>query len=117
MQFIKDETLFDSEDLKEIVMTINDFNGDCNDLMVYPNEEEFFNKHYKEHPFKLIEEMYYGDYNYMDDYVRFNDSDELESLNELDYEKELYAWADDILETYKRLVEEEGMNDSLRILE
>lgn len=47
----------------------------------------------------------YGDYNYMDDYVRFNVYGNLESFTEYDYEEELKSYIDEIVD---RLIEEKG---------
>lgn len=63
----------------------------------------------------------YGDYNYMDAYVKFNAYGNLESVNEWEYEKEIQDYKDEIIEAYIDLYEDDESylqyDDAFKIIE
>ena len=82
--------LGDSEYLMTIVQELNNWNGNLDYLRVYENDEEFFEMFFEgTHPMEIVRMTYYGDYKYMDEYVRFNGYGNLESLSDYQYEREL----------------------------
>lgn len=99
---IKDYLLENIDVLKDIVKEINCWDGSLDYLDYYDNDEYFLNDMF-EKPDDAVRAAYYGDYNYMDDYVRFNGYGNLESFSQYDYEEELKSYIDEIIE---RLEEE-----------
>lgn len=89
-------TDLDLENLKEsIIKQINDLSTDdlvnlnnaycssCNlcDKEIYNNDEEFFNTFFEGRPMEVARSIYYGNYRFMDEYVKFNGYGNIESLN------------------------------------
>ena len=100
---IKDYLLNNIEVLKDVVKEINCWDGSLDYLDFYENDEEFFEMCFPNKAIDAVRAVYYGDYNYNDDYVRFNAYGNLESFNDYDYEEELKNYIDEIIE---RLEEE-----------
>ena len=75
--------------LEEVVRELNGWNGCLDHLEVYSNDEDFFDMMYEGKPMDAVRASYYGDYNYMDDYVKINGYGNLESLSEYSYKEEL----------------------------
>lgn len=99
---IKDYLLNNVEVLKDVVKDINCWDGSLDYLDFYENDEYFFNDMFQKAD-DAVRAVCYGDYNYNDDYVRFNAYGNLESFNDYDYEEELKSYIDEIIE---RLEEE-----------
>ena len=99
---IKNYLLNNVEVLKDIVRELNSWDGSLDYLDFYENDEYFFNDYFQKAD-DAVRAVYYGDYNYNDDYVRFNAYGNLESFTEYDYEEELKSYIDEIIE---RLEEE-----------
>lgn len=91
---------FGVEDLKEMVQEVNCWNGQLEDYYYYENDEYFFKEFFQDRVDEAVRETYYGEYNYMDDYVRFNAYGNLDSCNEYEYEKELEDNKEEIIEAY-----------------
>lgn len=84
---IKELLLNDLSTLKDVVNELNGWSGCLDYLEVYNNDEEFFNMFFDNNPMEVARAIYYGDYNYNDEYVKFNGYANLESLSDYDYEK------------------------------
>lgn len=84
--------------LKDLVSEINSWDGSLDYLEYYNNDEEFFNVFFASNPSEAVRATYYGDYNYMDDYVKFNGYGNLESCSEYDFEEELKSNVDEIID-------------------
>ena len=100
--------LGDTEYLMTIVEELDSWNGSFNNLRVYENDEEFFEMFFEgTHPMEIARATYYGDYKYMDEYVRFNAYGNLESLDNFEYEGELKdnieEILDDLMENYNNI--------------
>lgn len=94
---IKEYLLNNIDTLKDVVMELNCWNG-CLDWLDYQeNNEDFFETYFAKKD-EVARAICYGDYNYMDDYVRFNAYGNLESCNEWEYEDELKSYIDDIVD-------------------
>lgn len=98
MESLKKYLTNNVEELKDVVNELNSWNGCLENLEVYENDEEFFNTFFHGNPSEAVRASCYGDYNYMDEYVRFNGYGNLESLNEYDYRQELIDYIDDIVD-------------------
>ena len=100
--------LGDSEYLMTIVEELNNWNSSLDYLRVYENDEEFFEMFFQNiNPIEVARATYYGDYKYMDEYVRFNGYGNLESLSDYQYEKELKdninEIIDELMENYNNI--------------
>ena len=95
---IKGLLLNDFNTLKDVVSELNSWNGCLNYLEVYNNDEEFFDMFFEGRPAEVARAIFYGDYNYNDDYVKFNVYENLESLSEYDYEELLEENIEEITE-------------------
>ena len=89
-----------NDDLKEMASELNSWNGSLDWLDYYENTEDFFDLWFPNKPDEAVRAALYGDYEYMDDYVRFNAYGNLESCSELEYEKEIEENAEEIIDTY-----------------
>lgn len=98
MENVKQFLLENIEILKDVVRELSSWDGSLDHLDVHHNDEEFFNTFFDGRPAEAVRASYYGEYNYMDDYVRFNGYGNLESLSEYDYEQELKDEINDIVE-------------------
>ena len=60
---------------------------------------------------KAVRSAQYGDYNYSDEYVKFNDYGNLESFTEYEMQKTLEDNVDDIIETLERNIDDIDIYD------
>lgn len=86
------------EELEEIVKEIFYWNGELEYLMVYENDQEFFDIF--PNGLEIARAIYFGNYNFNDDYVRLNGYANIESLDNWEYEEELENCKDEILQAY-----------------
>ena len=93
---IKNYLLNHVDEIGDIIIEINSIDGSLDYLEYYENDEEFFNTYFYNNPTEAVRSAYYGDYNYCDNYVRFNGYGNLESFNDYDLEKEYKEYIDDI---------------------
>ena len=92
------EYLLNNEDvLIDMVHELNSWNGCLDWLDFCVNDEDFF-ECYFENKIEVARAICYGDYNYTDDYVRFNGYGNLESFSEYDMIEELKDSIDEIIE-------------------
>ena len=95
---IKGLLLNDLSTLEEVVRELNGWNACLNYLEVYENDEEFFNMFFEGKPAELARAIYYGDFNYNDEYIKFNGYGNLKTLCENDYEEMLEENIEEITE-------------------
>ena len=95
---IKGLLLNDLDTLKDAVRELNSWNACLDYLDVYSNDEEFFEMFFEGKPAELARAIYYGDFNYNDEYIKFNAYENLESLSEYDYEEMLEENIEEITE-------------------
>ena len=92
------EYLLNNEDvLISVVHELNGWNGCLDWLEFWENDGEFFECVF-ENKLDVARAICYGDYNYNDDYVRFNGCGNLESFSEYDMIEELKDDIDVIIE-------------------
>ena len=99
------------EELKEMSRDVISYNGCLDYLDYYTNDEYFFNDFFQNKVDEAVRATYYGDYNYMDDYVKFNAYGNLDSCNEFEYEKEIEDNAEEIIEEYINIIDEMWNNE------
>ena len=115
MKKIREYLLNDMDELAYIAGEINGWDGSLDWLEVYENDEEFFDMFFPNNPMEAVRRAHYGNYDYSDTLVRFNDYGNLESLNRWEYEEGLKDYIDDIMErllsVYYEIDIEEELNE------
>ena len=96
---IKNYLLNHVDEIRDIVIEINSIDNSLEYLEYYENDKEFFNMFFPNNPTEAVRSAYYGDYNYCDEYVRFNGYGNLVSFNDYDLEKEYKEYIDDIIKS------------------
>ena len=97
---IKNYLLNHVDEIGDIITEINSIDNSLDFLEYWDNDEEFFNTFFYNNPTEAVRSAYYGDYNYCDNYVRFNGYGNLESFNDYDLEKEYKEYIDDITKSF-----------------
>ena len=95
---IKEFLLNNSEEIKNVIVEINNWNGSLAGFEVFDNDEYFFNDIFYGSKYDLVEKIINGDYRLEDDLVRFDCYGDIESLNRREYEEELKENIDEIIE-------------------
>ena len=98
--------MYTVEQLELMVREMNAWDGTFENLAVYENDDEFFQIYFESKVMEAVRAVSYGDYSYLDDYVRFNGYGNIESLSEREWHQELEDEADDIVEQYLEMVED-----------
>ena len=121
MEKIKEFLLNNLEEIKNVIVEVNNWNGSLVGLEVFDNDEYFFNDIFYGRKYELVEKIINGDYRLEDDFVRFDCYGDIESLNRREYEEELKENIDKIIEEliscYDDLTyyyEELNMSDELK---
>ena len=101
---LREYLLNDVEELRDVVNELNSWNGCLDWLEFRENDEEFFELFYSGiNGLEIARAIYYGDYNYNDDYVRIDGSGNLVSYTEYEMIEEIKDSIDEIVEN---LIEE-----------
>ena len=95
---IKELLLNDMDTLKDVVRELDGWNGCLDYLNVYENDEEFFDIFFEGRPAEVARAIYYGDYNYNDEYIKFNAYGNLKTLSEYDYEELLKENVEEVID-------------------
>ena len=95
---IKGLLLNDLDTLKDAVRELNSWNACLDYLDVYNNDDEFFDMFFEGKPAELARAIYYGDFNYNDEYIKFNGYGNLETFSKYDYEEMLEENIEEITE-------------------
>lgn len=100
---LKEYLLNNVEELRDVVSEINGWNGNLDWLEFRENDEYFFELFYSGiNGLEIARAIYYGDYNYNDDYVRIDGYGNLVSYTEYEMIKEIKDSIDEIVD---RLIE------------
>ena len=87
----------------EMVSDANSYNGQLEDYVWYEHDEWFYNDYFNDKQ-EIARAVYYAsNYDYTDDYVRFNAYGNLETCCEYEREKELVDNVEEILDTWYEL--------------
>ena len=118
---IREYLLNNEETLLDVVSELNSWNGCLENLDFWENDEEFFNTFFN-NPMEAIRATYYGNYNYNDDYVKFNGYGNIDSYSEYERIEEIKDSIDDIVDNlieyyYNIYINEELENLILELLE
>ena len=82
-EFVLDEIKDEEIDLDEYDNWLYESEYGGGDYVIYDNDEDFFNTYFST-PLDAVRASFYGDYNYNDNYVRFNGNGNLDSSNYAD---------------------------------
>ena len=118
---IREYLLNNEETLLDVVSELNSWNGCLENLDFFENDEDFFNTFF-DNPMEAIRATYYGNYNYNDDYVKFNGYGNIDSYSEYERIEEIKDNIDDIVENlvecyYNIYINEELESLLLELLE
>ena len=118
---IREYLLNNEETLLDVVSELNSWNGCLENLEFWENDEEFFNTFF-DNPMEAIRATYYGDYNYNDEYVKFNGYGNIDSYSEYERIEEIKDSIDDIVDNliecyYNIYINEELESLLLELLE
>ena len=108
---IKGLLLNDLDTLKDVVSELNAWNACLDYLEVYENDEEFFNMFFENKPAEVARAIYYGDFNYNDNYIKFNGYGNLKTYSEYGYEKLLKENIEEIIDYLIEYVESISIYD------
>lgn len=103
--YLKDE--LNTEQLKEMARSVIQYNGALDWLDYWENGEDFFETMFQTKD-DVARAICYGDYNYMDAYVKFNAYGNLESASEWDYDREINDYKEEIIEAWLEVYEEDA---------
>ena len=92
---LKNYLLDNMEITREVVEELNNYNNCLCDLIVFDNDEEFFDVFFDSR-LDIVRAICYGNYNYSDEYVNFDGYGNLVSYDEYEYEKLLTDNINDI---------------------
>lgn len=104
------------KDLEYMVRECNSYDGSLEDYCYEVNDEDFFNVHFTE-PMEAVRAAYFGEYQYSDDYVRFNAYGNLKSVSTWDFEQELKDGKDEIVERYIEMLEDNSVSEYKHLFE
>ena len=104
------------KDLEYMVRECNSYDGSLEDYCYEINDEDFFNVHFTE-PMEAVRAAYFGEYQYSDDYVRFNAYGNLKSVSTWDFEQELKDGRDEIVERYIEMLEDNSVSEYEHLFE
>mgnify|MGYP001370473205 CR=1 FL=1 len=85
------------EETEKVIRELISWNGSLDYLDFYENDEEFFNTFFV-NPHDAIRAVMFGDYNYNDEYVRFDGYGNLDSFTEKEVQDEILYHLEDIAE-------------------
>ena len=118
---IREYLLNNEETLLDVVSELNSWNGCLENLEFWENDEEFFNTFF-DNPMEAIRATYYGNYNYNDEYVKFNGYGNIDSYSEYERIEEIKDNINDIVDNliecyYNIYINEELESLLLELLE
>ena len=116
MEDIKNYLLNHVNEIGNIVSEINSIDSSLEYLEYWDNDDLFFNDFFYNNPTEAVRSAYYGDYNYCDDYVRFNGYGNLESFNDYKLEKEYKYYIDEIVKSLLEHYQQLCISDKLKNL-
>lgn len=106
---LKNEITF--EELQEMLQDCIGYDGSFEDLDYRENDEDFFETYFRTKN-EVARAICYGDYNYMDDFVRFNAYGNLESASKYQVEEEIENYEEEIIEHYLELYADDNVYPS-----
>ena len=99
------------EKLMIMVQEVNSWDGSLGSIEVWENGDDFFEMMYPDNAYEVARAIHFGDYNFMHEFVTIDGYGNLLSYSEWEYEEEISAYEEEIIERYKELVEEGSVED------
>lgn len=99
------------EELEEMLQDCISYDGYFEDLDYQLNDDEFFEIYFSK-PIEAVRAAYYGNYNYMDDYVKFDAYGNLASCGEYERQQNIESQKDEIIEHYIDLYADDNVYPS-----
>lgn len=99
------------EELEEMLQDSISYDGYFEDLDYQLNDDEFFEIYFSK-PIEAVRAAHFGNYNYMDDYVKFNAYGNLESCSEYERQQNIERQKDEIIEHYLELYADDNVYPS-----
>ena len=106
--------IHDDDELIEVVQEINSFNGSLEFLQWFDNNEEFYNSFFLDNPMELARSIYYGNFRYCDDYIRFNGYGNVETSDRYNLVKECKYYIDEIVNSLLQCYKEIEISEELK---
>ncbi|QZA69511.1 hypothetical protein 035JT004_281 [Bacillus phage 035JT004] len=116
MEKVKAYLLENMEELQDVVREVNSWNSELEHLDYQHNDEDFFNTYFEGEPMKAVRAALYGDYHYMNDYVKFDGYGNLVSMSEYEVEEELKENIDEIMDALESSYYKLNLSDELTAL-
>ena len=108
---IKNYLLNHVDEIGDIIIEINSIDGSLDFLEYWNNDEEFFNTFFYNNPTEAVRSSYYGNYNYCDNWVKFDGYGNLKSVDEYGLEKEYKEYINEIVNALLKHYQEIGITD------
>jgi len=107
IEYLKDNV----DTLRDMASEVNSYNGALDNYCWY-NHDEYFYEDFFTSKDEVARAVYYGgnDYNYMDEYVRFNAYGNLETANNWSIEQDLLDGAEEILDEFLELYSDNNVS-------
>ena len=96
------------DDLKEMLLSINSYDSRLDNLDYQENSEDFFSTYYSNNPYEVARAVYYGDYNFNDEYVKINVYGNLERISEYSFNDLVEEYKEEIITEYLDIIEEDN---------
>lgn len=92
----------------EMIDAINHYDNSLENLNYYENDEEFFNMFFYNNPMEAVRASYYGDYKYLDEYVKIDLNGNLKSSWKYELYFELTENVNEIIDRLVELMEKDS---------
>lgn len=105
----------DFDELEEILRDCISYDGYFDDLDYHEFDEEFFDIYFQgkdRGPMEACRATVFGSVNWMDEYIHFDGYGNLESCSQWEYEQEVKDRAEEIVEHYLELYEDNNVEPS-----
>ena len=104
-------------ELEGMVHECSSYDDSLEEYYYYENDEYFFRGRYNGDMMIVVRAVFFGHYNYMDDYVRVNASGNLDSKSSFDYKSELIDSQEEIVERYAEVLEDNSVSEFKHLFE
>lgn len=102
------------DEVLSIIGEINSYNNELDYFDYQENDEYFFNIHFENNIMEAIRACHFGNYNYNDEYVKFDAYGNLETACYFELERDFKCYIDDIIDKIIMLKDDIYFNDTLQ---
>ena len=92
----------------EMIDAVNRYDNSLENLNYYENDEEFFNMFFYNNPMEAVRASYYGDYKYLDEFVKIDLNGNLKSSWKYELYGELIENVSGIIDRLVELMEKDS---------